>query len=63
MHVRRGIVRAVDGMRAVRVAVFSLRRVTLIPRKPREIHAIRVLVLVANLGIVIYLWQRKEMFE
>jgi uncharacterized membrane protein (DUF2068 family) len=29
----------------------------------REIHAIRVLVLVANIGIVVYLWQRKEMFE
>ena len=29
----------------------------------REIHAIRVLVIVANIGIVVYLWQRKDMFE
>jgi uncharacterized membrane protein (DUF2068 family) len=29
----------------------------------REIHAIRVLVLVANVGIVAYLWQRKGMFK
>ena len=28
----------------------------------REVHPIRVLVLVANIGIVVYLWQRKEMF-
>ena len=28
----------------------------------RERHAIRVLVLIANVGIVAYLWQRKEMF-
>jgi uncharacterized membrane protein (DUF2068 family) len=29
----------------------------------REPHAIRVLVLIANLGIVAYFWQRKEMFK
>jgi len=29
----------------------------------REPHAIRVLVLIANLGIVAYLWQRKEIFK
>ena len=29
----------------------------------REIHAIRVLVLIANVGIVAYLWQGKEMFK
>jgi uncharacterized membrane protein (DUF2068 family) len=29
----------------------------------REIHPIRVLVIVANIGIVVYLWQRKEIFE
>ena len=29
----------------------------------REIHAIRMLVVVANIGIVVYLWQRKDMFE
>ena len=29
----------------------------------RELHAIRVLALIANLGIVAYLWQRKEMFK
>ncbi len=28
-----------------------------------EIDAIRVLVLIANLGIVAYFWQRKEMFK
>jgi uncharacterized membrane protein (DUF2068 family) len=28
----------------------------------REVDPIRVLVLVANIGIVVYLWQRKEMF-
>lgn len=28
-----------------------------------EIHPIRLLVLVANISIVAYLWQRKEMFE
>jgi uncharacterized membrane protein (DUF2068 family) len=28
----------------------------------RERHAIRVLVLIANVGIVAYLWQRKEIF-
>jgi uncharacterized membrane protein (DUF2068 family) len=28
----------------------------------REIHPIRVLIIVANIGIVVYLWQRKEMF-
>ena len=27
----------------------------------REIHLIRVLVMVANIGIVVYLWQRKDM--
>jgi uncharacterized membrane protein (DUF2068 family) len=29
----------------------------------REIHPIRVLVVLANIGIVVYLWQRKEMFN
>jgi len=29
----------------------------------REVHAIRVLVLIANVGIVAYLWKRKEMFK
>jgi uncharacterized membrane protein (DUF2068 family) len=28
----------------------------------REVHPIRLLVLVANIGIVVYLWQRKDMF-
>ena len=29
----------------------------------REVHFIRVAVMIANIGIVAYLWQRKEMFE
>ena len=29
----------------------------------REIDPIRVLVVVANIGIVVYLWQRKDMFS
>jgi uncharacterized membrane protein (DUF2068 family) len=29
----------------------------------REIHPMRVLVLVANIGIVAYLWQREDMFK
>ena len=29
----------------------------------REMHAIRMLVIVANIGIVLYLWQRKDMFN
>jgi len=29
----------------------------------REIHPVRVLVIIANIGIVVYLWQRKEMFK
>ena len=29
----------------------------------REIDPIRVLVIVANIGIVVYLWQRKDMFN
>jgi len=29
----------------------------------RDIHAIRVLALIANVGIVAYLWRRKEMFK
>jgi uncharacterized membrane protein (DUF2068 family) len=29
----------------------------------REVHPIRVAVLIANIGIVAYLWQRKEMFK
>jgi len=29
----------------------------------REVHPIRVAVMIANFGIVAYLWQRKEMFK
>ena len=29
----------------------------------REVHFVRVAVMVANIGIVVYLWQRKEMFK
>jgi len=29
----------------------------------REVHPIRVLVLAINIAIVIYLWERKELFE
>ena len=29
----------------------------------REVHAIRVLILIANIVVVVYLWQRKDIFE
>ena len=29
----------------------------------RDVHPVRVLVLIANIGIVVYLWQRKKMFK
>ena len=29
----------------------------------REVHPVRVLILIANIGIVVYLWMRREAFE